>query len=178
MRIGLLIFVLIISSCSKNKAVIVNNSFNEIITNYTDTYPIEIPRINISEAEGFKFIFPEPSYQIFFSKVGTDTIMSIKRVPHLIPYNPIDKFIYNHGETVYDEIKPTGYFLVNNNPIIIYDLENYSNGFLNREELTTILPDELKFEIGKGANHIESPIEYYRITNLNFERISLEKYLN
>jgi hypothetical protein len=174
MKKVIFLFIIFLSCKSQNDTteIIINSNFQKIITNYSDSNPIQILRFISSEEE---LIFPQPSYHIFFDKKDTDTIMSIKLLPHLSNFNPINFEKQGDSVTIYSEINPTGYFMIENKPIIIYDLDNYSRAFIRKDKLLAKIPDSLKFEIGKANNHIKSHTEYYKVSKLDFENISWEE---
>ena len=165
---------LIISGCSnpnEKNEIIINNNFKEIITKYLDSNPIHPEKDLESE---FAINIPQPSYQIVFDKRENDTIMSIKLLPHLTNYNPINFEKQGDSVTIYSQITPNGYFIFKKNPIVIYDLNNYSNDFINKQKLIKKIPDSLKIEINKIGVHIKSSTEYYKISNQEFETIDWE----
>lgn len=170
--ISLLFILLSCKSQNKTDEIIINSNFLKIITNYSNSNPIQTLRLISSEEE---LIFPQPSYHIFFDKKDTDTIMSIKLLPHLSSFNPINFEKEGDSVTIYSKVNPTGYFMIENKPIIIYDLDNYSRDFIRKNKLITKIPDSLKFEIVKVNNHIKSYTEYYKISKLDFENMSWEE---
>ena len=99
MKKVIFLFIIFLSCKSQNDTteIIINSNFQKIITNYSDSNPIQILRFISSEEE---LIFPQPSYHIFFDKKDTDTIMSIKLLPHLSNFNPIN---FEKQETAHSE---------------------------------------------------------------------------
>lgn len=170
--IFLFIIVLSCKSPIKKDEIIINNDFKEVITNYIKSNPIQLLKIIDSEA---KFDFPQPSYHIFFDKKYTDTIISIKLLPYYSEYNPIN--VENQGDsiTIYSKIKPSGYFLFENEPIIIFDLDNYSKDIIKKDKLISHIPDSLKFDIGKINNHLKSDSDFYKVSKLKFEHINWDE---
>ena len=118
-------------------------------------------------------VIPHPCYEVFFEKYKNDTIISIKLVPFLVIFNPLDFEIDKGNDSLLSEKKiSSGYFLFKNQPIIIFDEKNLSNKILKKNNLNSI-PDSLKWDFGKANIHLKSKSEFYKLTNLELNKIEL-----
>jgi hypothetical protein len=168
---------MIITSCNlpiESKSTIVNDNFKGIVDSYIESNPIKLVEIWVSEK---KLEIPYPAYHIYFDRRQNDTIIFMKLFPSFNNFNPIN--FEKEGDTleIYTEIKHNGFFLYDNNPIIIFDMDNYSKNVINKEILINKIPDSLKFNGGPN-NHIKSGSHYYKMSKLDFVSVSWEEIYN
>lgn len=165
----IILFLFFLSCQDSNKKVIMNLEFEEVLSKYSTQYPIvKFKRFDASQN------FPVPSYQVFFDKLKKDTVISIKLSPFLVGLNPMNFELKEQNDSIsYEFVEPIGFFLFRNKSVIIFDENNYSKNFINRDNLITNIPDSLKFDLSKENTHIRSSSEYYKITKLSIKKIEL-----
>lgn len=157
-----LFFVIAIYNCqNKNTEVILNKDFKVKLTRYIEKNPIG------TIVKGA----PKPLYQVFFEERNTDTIIAIKLVPHLIPFSIVDYQKQNDSSKLSPEIDYKGYFLINKTPIVIFDLDNYSENIIAKRKLKKTLLDDYKFELGKINYHLKSATIHYKLSNNKLENV-------
>jgi hypothetical protein len=169
-KIIILFFVAAVCGCqNKENKVILNKGFKTKLMNYIQKNPIES-----SPNEIFGKEIPKPIYQVFFEKRNLDTIITIKLVPHLIPFSVLDNQKKKDSLEFSSEIDCSGHFLINKIPVVVFDSNGYSKDIIIRENLKNPLPDIYKFEIGKINKHLKSRANYYKLSNNNLEDISID----
>ena len=163
---------MIFLSCKNSKdkdEIIIDENFKEILIEYSEKFPI--PKFE-NKIEGL--IFPVPSYQVFFKKLKTDTIISIKLSPFLLGLNPLDFEINRENDSIsYEFQEPVGHFLFRNKSVIIFDEDNFADKILKKNKLIIRIPDSLKGDLSKVNTHVRSQSEYYKLTKSSFLKIDL-----
>lgn len=171
----IVILFLIFLSCKNSKdkdEIIINQNLKEILINYSDKYPLRLIRNTSFKSDVFE---PCPSYHIFFDKVKSDTIMSIKLLPHLVDFNPINFERDVYDSIIYSSVNSSGFFITDAKPVIIFDVKNYSKNLILKDKLMKNIPDTLKWNYGKLNKHINSKTEYYKVSKSGFKKIDWEE---
>ncbi|QMU66576.1 MAG: hypothetical protein GKR88_21300 [Flavobacteriaceae bacterium] len=162
----LLIVSVLFYSCQIERNRPLNDALKEKIVRYIKVNPIKDINRKVYNKE-----IPYPSYHIYFDTIKNDTLIAIKLLPHLSSFNLLQSLKSNDSVQVFEEIKPLGYFFIDNSPVVIFDPNNYSEKLINRKNLKRIIPDSLQFEIGKINYHIKNYTKYYKFSKGKFIEI-------
>jgi len=161
-KVVILLLILTVNSCQKKSTeIMLNNQFESKLLNYIKKNPVKV----------FEKNAPKPVYQVFFEQKNKDTIITIKLVPHLIPFSIIDSQKSKDSLELSPEIDYEGYFLINKTPVVIFDLDNYSEKIIAKDKLKKTLLDDYKFEVGKINYHLKSATNHYKLSNNKLENI-------
>lgn len=163
-------FVIVVSCQRENP--ILNSDFKKVLENYVKNNPVN----NKEDNHLFDKQVPKQLYQVFFDK-RKDTFVAIKLVPHLVPFNVIEFESKKDSLDLVVEKDYKGYFLINGEPVVIFDENNYSKNLILEDKLKYPLPDDYIFNINKINNHVNSMSAFYKLKKGTLEEISLE-YLN
>tara|TARA_Y100000034_G_scaffold132010_1_gene194017 strand:+ start:9963 stop:10439 length:477 start_codon:yes stop_codon:yes gene_type:complete len=151
-----LLFIILYSSCTKNKEIILDEKLKKELSEYILKNPIVKKNSELLDVK-----FPYPSYHIYFNNKSSDTILELKLSPFVNGFSEFYTEYNSEGEKLYFDYTPNGFFIYEGNPVIVINGANKINKQININGLTKKIPDSLKWELGMPNIHLNVKSEYY-----------------
>jgi len=142
------------------------NELGKIVSSFVHKAPLKVPP-KIELHGGWN----HPSYHVYFYEEENDTLMKIFQAPFLLEF--LKKELDSENESIYSSIEPNGLLIYDqNNPIIFFGINLYSQNEILKKILLPEVSDSLKFnEVNYHLSKEQRKDEIYKVENGKFIKL-------